>query len=43
MNELYKNLRKLKQSTDIFIKNVKEIIQKLNKVVENMEILYHIN
>ena len=43
MNELYKNLRKLKQSTDIFNKNVKEIILKLNKVVENMEILYHIN
>ena len=43
INETYENLRKLKQNIDIFNKNLKEIILKLNKVIDNMEILYNIN
>ena len=40
---LYENLRKLKTGIDTFNNNIKEIIQKLNKVKENMEIIYKIN
>ena len=43
INEIYSNLRKLKNNIDIFKNNLKEIIEKLNKVMENMDILYNIN
>ena len=43
INEIFGNLRKLKHNIDIFNNNLKEIIQKLNKVIENMNILYDIN
>ena len=43
INELYENLRKLKQNIDIFNDNLKEIILKLNKVLENMNMLYDLN
>ena len=42
-NQIKENIKKLKQNLDLFNKNLKEIIHKLNKVVENMAIFYEIN
>ena len=42
-NDLYENLRKLRNGVNLFNRNLKEIIQKLNKVVENMEMFYKIS
>ena len=43
IDDAYQNLNKLKKSISIFKNNLKDIIKKLNKVVENMEIFYQIN
>ena len=43
MKELNENLIKLKQGKDLFKNNIKDIIQKLNKVMENIEIFYQIS
>ena len=42
-NEIKKYMNKLRETIDIFKKNIEEIIDKLNKVKENIEIFYNIN
>ena len=42
-DKIKENMNKLKESIDIFNKNIEEIINKLKKVKENMEIYFKIN
>ena len=43
INELNKNLEKFRETKDNFNKTIRDIINKLEKVMNNMEILYKIN
>ena len=42
-NEIKEYMNKLRESIDLFKNNIKEIIFKLNKIIENMKIYYNIN
>ena len=42
-DKFFEKLNKLKQIKNDFIENIKDIITKLNKVIENIELLYKIN